>query len=154
MKETIAWVAITVIILSWLFSETETMHNVGNSLIEKMAAAIEKVEGWFPGSRSQRNNNPGNLRWNGGEQWQGQIGVDSGNFIIFDSYNNGKRALMKLITNAATGQLAPSYDPRSGLYSFFQRYAPSSDNNDPKSYAEQVAAYMQIDVNTPISQFV
>lgn len=137
-----------------IFRESETIMTAGKGLLEKMADAIQRFEGFTPGSVAYRNNNPGNLKYFGGEKWQGQIGVDKSGFIIFDTYSNGRRALTKLLTNAATGALAPSYLPTMTLLQFFSRYAPTSDANNPTQYAEFVARELNVDPMTPISELV
>lgn len=123
-------------------------------LLDKVADAIQQFEGWTAGSRSYRNNNPGNIKSFGGEAWLGQVGVDSANFVIFDTYEHGRRALLKLLTNAATGAIMPSYTPQMSLYDFFSRYAPSSDNNEPNRYAEFVANQVGVSPSDPIGQLV
>jgi hypothetical protein len=44
-------------------------------------------------TRGLRNNNPGNIKYNANIQWQGQVGEDSGGFVIFDTMTDGVRAL-------------------------------------------------------------
>ena len=51
-------------------------------------------EYWSDGSRSWRNNNPGNIR-DFNIPWEGLIGTDSDQFCIFNSYEKGKRALKR-----------------------------------------------------------
>lgn len=38
------------------------------------------------------------------------------------------------------------------LLQYMQKYAPSSDNNNPNAYAQALASGMGVNVNTPISQ--
>lgn len=50
--------------------------------------------------RGIRNNNPGNIDFNSRNNWQGQLGVETGGrFAIFDTPENGIRALGKLLIN-------------------------------------------------------
>jgi len=92
--------------------------------------------------RNVRNNNPGNIKVSN-DQWQGAVGND-GTFVQFDTPEMGARAMAKVLDN---------YQTKHGLYSLHSiigRWAPSSDNNDPTSYAEYVAKSVGIDPNTKI----
>jgi hypothetical protein len=146
MQKNFTWILLGLAIAYWFFSDS------ANSLLDKWAEAIKRFEGWTTSSLSFRNNNPGNLRPSI-EPWQGQIGVDSNHFVIFDSYDNGIRALKMSLFNAATGK-SRIYHPSDSLYDFFDRYAPTSDNNYPRRYAEFVAAQLNVDPNIQISQLV
>jgi hypothetical protein len=114
------------------------------SLIKRFCLAIQAYEGWTPGSRSFRNNNPGNLR-----TWYTQIGTDGG-FAVFKTYEDGFAALMEIVENAAKG-LSAVYKPTMTIKDFFNTYAPSSDNNHPDAYALFVAKQTGVSVETPIS---
>ena len=48
-------------------------------------------------TRGERNNNPGNIKFSSGNNWQGQTGVDSSGFVIFDTAINGIRAIGKVL---------------------------------------------------------
>ena len=145
MQNGLTWVLLGLLIAYALFSDS-----VGG-LIDKWAEAIKRFEGWTPESLSYRNNNPGNLRPSS-EPWQGQIGINQ-NFVVFDTYENGLRALKISLINAATGK-SRVYNPSDSLYDFFARYAPASDNNYPRQYAEFVAAQLNVDPNIEIRQLV
>ena len=121
-----------------------------SGLIQKFAEAIQKFEGWAVGSVSYRNNNPGNLKAAG---WQGQIGIDPNGFAIFDNYADGWNALIRQITLAVTGG-SSVYSPSMTITDFFERYAPSSDNNSPVNYANFVANYIGVSPDTTLSQLV
>jgi hypothetical protein len=43
-------------------------------------------------------------------------------------------------------------DKMINLYDFFAHYAPASDNNNPRAYAESVAKKMHIDPTKPVSK--
>ncbi len=152
-SEKLAWLAIGVFFAYVLFSKGATMVQNAGGLVEKMADAIQKFEGWFNGSLSQRNNNPGNIKYFGGPKWQGQVGVDNRQFVIFDSYENGRRALIISLRNAATGK-SGVYNPDMSFTEFFRVYAPSADNNHPEAYAKFVADQLDVSVNDPISVIV
>lgn len=116
-------------------------------LLEKFCEAIKKHEGWYPGSRSYRQNNPGNLRWS-----KYQIGTD-GNFAIFPDYATGWKALLFQVEIAANGK-SRVYRPDMTFYDFFAVYAPASDNNVPTRYAEAVAAHVGVPPTTRIRSLI
>lgn len=104
-------------------------YRYGMGDLSTVAATIQQIEGWFPGSVSYRNNNPGNLKYAG---QPGATGADSNGFAIFPDYATGLQALDNQITlNASRGQT---------IAQFTSIYAPASDNNNPTSYAAQIAS--------------
>lgn len=110
------------------------------TLLGLMILAIRDFEGWYPGSRSYKNKNPGNLRYAGQAK---AIGKDDKNFAVFATIEDGTNALKNLILNAAKG-LSQSYKPEMTLTKFFGTYAPSNDGNFPDSYAKFVAKKMGV----------
>lgn len=116
-------------------------------LIEKMANAIKKHEGWFIGSRAYRNNNPGNLVFTDYvKNSLGSVrmeGGSNGRFAVWDTPEAGFMGLMLFIYHAATDQLR-AYQSDMTLYDYFAKYAPSSDGNTPKTYAEAVMKDMGV----------
>lgn len=109
----------------------------------RMASAITKFEGFSLGSRSQRNNNPGNLKF---ARQFGAIGMDKDGFAIFDSFASGWLALKS--------QLELAFENRSKFYSnemtlkeFFRRYAPGRVQNTD-AYAKFVALRLGVTSNT------
>jgi hypothetical protein len=105
-----------------------------------VANLIQTVEGWFPGSVSQQNNNPGNLMYAG---QPGAIGQSSSGFAIFDSVSDGYQALLNQIAlDASRGET---------ILEFANKYAPAQDGNDPTSYAAQIAAATGLSVNDPLA---
>lgn len=106
------------------------------SVLDSFAAEIQHFEGWYPGSRSYRNNNPGNIR--PGSLSLGQIGIDSGGFAIFPDYETGYDALVNDIYAKFTGHTRTGLGPDSTAVQFFQVYAPATDNNNPTAYATAV----------------
>lgn len=118
------------------------------SLLDQMASAIQQMEGWFPGSVSQRNNNPGNLR-----AGSGQIGTDSKGYAIFPDYQTGYNALVRQITlNVNKGlTLEEFFGGKQGVY---PGYAPAADSNQPNVYAQFVATKLGIDSNVPLSEIM
>lgn len=117
------------------------------SKLNAWADAIKQFEGWFVGSRSYRNLNPGNLRYS-----KYEIGKDGG-YSLFRTYNDGWKALLHQLTIAATGK-SKVYKPDDTLLDFFKKYAPSSDNNHPETYAKFVAKKIGVDITTKIKELI
>jgi hypothetical protein len=107
--------------------------------IEAWADAITQHEGWANGTRSFRNNNPGNMRV------QGDLGVDSGGFGIFSSYQLGR--------NALTDDLKAKVRKYGNwtLYQVMARYAPPSDGNNTSAYAAAIANVLNCTTGTLVS---
>lgn len=128
-----------------------------NQNIDAFCHAIQTREGFYaPGENPQYphgtpawiNNNPGDL------VFAGQVNaIANGRFAKFRTYQDGYNALKNLVISACTGQ-SKYYNSDGNFYSFFGVYAPSSDNNDPKSYAEQVAKALGIDPMTQIKNIL
>lgn len=95
------------------------------------------------GSRSWRNNNPGNIEYGKFAKAHGAIGTD-GRFAIFPTVEAGTAAHAALLStkNYAGGTL------RQAIY----RWAPPSDNNNSAAYAAAVAKTLGVSVDTPMSQ--
>lgn len=105
-----------------------------------VASTIQTIEGWFPGSVSQSNNNPGNLKYAG---QPGATGADASGFAVFPTVAAGEQALQNQISlDASRGET---------IAQFAAKYAPAQDSNDPVSYAAQIAAATGLSVNDPLS---
>jgi hypothetical protein len=94
------------------------------------------------GSLAIRLNNPGAIRFDPKNQWQGQIGEQNG-FAQFDTPENGARAHRLLIAN----QIKSGFDTP---LAWANHYAPASDGNDPAAYAATIARGLGIGVNDKI----
>jgi hypothetical protein len=105
-----------------------------------VANEIQQLEGWFSGSVSQTNNNPGNLMYAG---QPGATGQTPAGFAVFPTYQAGYQALLNQINLDASRGLT--------IAQFAQKYAPAQDGNDPTSYAAQIAAATGLSVNDPLS---
>lgn len=108
--------------------------------IDLWCAAIKQMEGAEP-----ERNNPGNLRFIGQE-----YSVNNNGFCKFDTYQHGYNALQSLLVNACSGH-SNLYNSKGTLYDFYNIYAPSSDGNNPKHYAEFVAKYIGVSPSVIIS---
>lgn len=141
-------------------------------MTEKWALAIKRHEGWitpggaYPnGSRSYRNNNPGNLRYTSYTAALGKNkGHDDKNFVIYVSYEAGLAALKQFLIDASTDVLRPYRVKASELkkdsagkltlYEFYSVYAPSTDGNYPRGYAEAVAKDLGVSPETRIKDLL
>jgi hypothetical protein len=106
--------------------------------VNAWADAITIHEGWTVGSRSYRNNNPGNL------EIQGDLGVDSGGYGIFSSYSAGRNALVSDLVAKVN-----KYGSWT-LYQVMARYAPPSENNT-QAYADAVASALSVTTTTLVN---
>lgn len=94
------------------------------------------------GSRSWRNNNPGNIEFGPFAERHGAVGSD-GRFAIFPSEEAGRGAMESLL-------FGPSYVNLS-ISDAIGRYAPASDNNDVGAYVESVANATGLAPDTTLS---
>lgn len=89
------------------------------------------------GDRNWRNNNPGNIEYGPFAIKYGAIGSD-GRFAIFPSEEQGRAAQDALLKSKNYANLS--------LQDAIKRYAPSNEN-DPKSYANQIMKSTGIDTS-------
>ena len=94
-----------------------------------------------------RNNNPWNIKDTG---FWNVLGTDDRWFAIFSCPEDWFDALVEKIENVQRGW-SKTYSPNMTLYEFFAKYAPSSDNNNPKAYAESVAKQLWTTANAKVS---
>ena len=93
------------------------------------------------GSRSYRNNNPGNLRYTG---QKGSIGKDQNGFAIFETYESGKLAHLRQIDlDASRGYT---------LGDFVKKFAPKEENLTEDYTAFLLRRFPDFNSNTPVSQ--
>lgn len=100
------------------------------------------------GSLAQRNNNPGNLRFN---SQSGAVKGDAG-FAKFNSYEDGFKALTNDIKAKQTGKTRTGLGPNSTIQDLMNVYSPAADSNDPVRLANTLAQGLGVPVNTPIGQ--
>lgn len=134
------------------------------SRIKDWALAIQEHEGWFVGSRSYRNNNPGNMKYGTYvKTWGNAYGQDDKGFARFYSYDDGFDCLCGFLRDTANWLMIPyrAYAQKHGisrdefsLLDFFEVYAPSGDDNDPHRYAEVVAMRLGVPPETPIKDLL
>jgi hypothetical protein len=109
------------------------------TLTDQLAQAIARFEGFYnPGSRAQRNNNPGNIRiW-------GSLPRDAAGYAIFPDEASGWAALRRQI-DLDTGRGLT-------LTQFLMKYAPPADNNPTPSYIRTVAGWLGIPTDVPLKE--
>lgn len=118
--------------------------------VRDFAMAIQRKEGWYPGSRSYRNNNPGNVKYVG---QRNAIGKDPQGFAVFKSYKDGFDYLCWMIANAKAGK-SKIYTPDMTIEDFFKVFAPSGDKNDPMKYARDVREWTGAGTNYKIKDLI
>lgn len=114
------------------------------SSIMIFARAMEHEEGYFNGSRSFRNANPGNMKWTEYTASLGATGKDKDNFCIFQNYQQGFNALCQFISDAKANFLKPYHDKTIGQ--FVQIYA----NPLSLGYAKACAFAVGLTIDTPM----
>ena len=121
--------------------------------LEAFADAICFEEGWYGpnslhplGSRSWRNRNPGNLR-----SGPRMTVVDSQGYAQYKSLCDGYSDLLDDLSAKFTGKSTTGLGPDSTIQQFFEKYAPSADNNAPDAYARFVANFVSLALGRPIS---
>lgn len=118
---------------------------VSEGLVERIAIAISEMEGFNkPGSRAQRQNNPGNLR-----SW-GKTPIVEG-FANFPTAAEGWSALRRQIWRNVDRGLT-LYEFFGGKPNVYAGYAPDADGNRSRHYAEFVAKRVGIPVNVPLNK--
>ncbi|WP_374046124.1 structural protein P5 [Pseudomonas protegens] len=104
-------------------------------------------------ARGIRNRNPGNIDYNPRNQWEGQLGKEpNGRFAIFDTAENGIRALGKLLLNYRGKDGMPGVG-KPGIdtpLEFISRWAPSNENNT-QAYAAAIAKRLGVGVRDSIN---
>jgi len=107
------------------------------------------------GNRGIRNNNPGNIDYNPRNDWQGQVGLELGvpqpRFAVFDSPENGIRALGKLLINYRGKDGMPGIGG-TGIDTVREtigRWAPGNEN-DTESYIKAVARAVGVETSQSI----
>lgn len=114
--------------------------------LDSFALEIQKFEGYYEGSLSYRNNNPGNLRYS-----SLQTGKKDG-FAYFETYDDGFNALINYLGNICENK-SNIYTPEMTLEEFFHVYAPPSDNNNSSYYASVVTDNLGVDDEHQIKEF-
>jgi hypothetical protein len=121
-----------------------------NSGFAAIAATIQQVEGYYPGTVAYKNNNPGNL------MYAGQPGATQGanGFAVFPSYDDGYQALLNQIQSYANQGL--TIDQMMNLYAPAPSVAcgAACAGNNPTLYANQIANSLGVPVGTTVADAI
>lgn len=93
----------------------------------------------MPPTLAVRNANPGNIKDPG-----------TGSFRQFSNPGEGGAALLNDLRAKQTGTTTTGLGPSSTLVDFSEKWAPSSDNNNPGQYAANLANYMGVSPATQL----
>ena len=118
-----------------------------DEMVSRISEAIAVYEGFYkPGTFAKRHRNPGNIRWWGG------LPVERG-FVVFPSEDAGWEALAHQVRkNIKRGlTLREFFGGKPGIY---PGYAPDSDGNHSKRYAEFVARRVGISPDVVIADAI
>lgn len=146
----------------WLYNILKSLGLMNNQsetsvTVSAFCLAIQKHEGWSanPPSRSYINNNPGNLKYSSVDSHVTAFTnqQDENGFAKFKCYEDGFTCLKNKTIAAATGK-STVYLPTDTLKTFFQKYAPVYDNNNPDAYAKDVASQLLVDENFQIKNLI
>ncbi len=120
--------------------------SIDPAAVDSIALAIQNREGYYAGSRSFRNNNPGNLRY------VGQAGAtsDADGFAVFSSYGAGLQALKSQIMLDASRGSDAAGRPVITLGDLISSWAPASEN-DTAGYITAVSDATGFDPAAPLS---
>ena len=121
--------------------------------ITEFAWNITAFEGFENGTASVTNRNPGNLRFNAYTESLGATVASPAGFARFPNFQTGFQALVQFLTDAANGKNS-SYKLEMTIMEFFAVFAPSSDDNNPNSYAANVCTRMGIPLTTTLSSLL
>ena len=115
--------------------------------LEQLCEAIKSYEGWYWGSRSWRNNNPGNLRFS-----IFQSGQKDG-FAVFPSSKAGYWALWWDLFQKCRGYTVTGLNRDKTLENLINVWAPPSEN-DTLIYVGAVSKQLNIPPSTKLSYFL
>jgi hypothetical protein len=107
----------------------KTLPNIPQG-IKLLMTAQTQLEGFFPGSRSFRTNNPGNV-------------YPSGNKGGFSTLEAGIKAQWQYIFEPTFNGKSKYYKPTMTLYKYISVYAPPSDGNNPTAYTSFIVNYFK-----------
>jgi hypothetical protein len=100
--------------------------------------AQAQLEGFKPGTKAYRTNNPGNVYPNGNKNG-------------FPTLKDGIQAQWNMVLGLAYANKSKYYKPTNTLFEYLSRYAPPSDGNDPTTYTNFVINYFKNVANINIT---
>jgi hypothetical protein len=120
--------------------------SISPSAVDAISSAIQKQEGYYPGSVAYQNNNPGNLIYVG----QPGATAGAGGFASFSSYDLGLQAMKNQIQLDADRGTDAAGNPTTTISQLITSWAPPSQN-DTSSYISNVSSWTGFDANAPLS---
>jgi len=121
-----------------------------DTIVQKIANAIERQEDYAPGTRAYRNSNPGNI-WDGicpGKPkriWP-QFAIDADGFVMFPSYSTGR--------NVMEQQIRLKISRGETLRVLINQW----DSSDPQAtrdvYVSHVAEWTQLPSDEPLQSLI
>ena len=129
--------------------------------LRRWAKEIQVEEGYYApghhpayptGTRSWRNNSPGNMKYTTYTASLGAIRADTAGFAVFATYEDGRRALVQFLKDAISGVLK-RYKPDMTLVAFCTVYVediPSTVIIEPLHYGKNIARRLGISEFTKI----
>lgn len=139
---TALYLAIGLLLAYLIFSQGD--FSMPKTIYDNIAQAIMRFEGYFQGSLSYKNNNPGNLKFAGQFNATGQ---DANGFAIFPTFQDGYNALITQIRRMLNGT-SSLYPPTMTLVQAFNRYSTTSQN----VYGNFVANEIGVEPNITLQQ--
>lgn len=124
---------------------TQLIPQFSPNLIKFAQSIVEYENSPFP-------TNPGDLRETDYTISLGSIGRTPNNFCIFKSYQDGFNALCQMIKDISNNLLPAYYN--CSILGFFEKFSPSSDNNNPQKYASFVATKMNANISDYVKNVV
>lgn len=126
-----------------------TTQEPTQSRLVTLCTIIRDFEG-KPGDANYRNNNPGNCRFYAGGYLPkyGNVQRSPGGFAIFPTYELGWEYLLNMVHHRV--EMHPTWT----FYDFFAHYAPTTDGNQPRHYAEWVASRCGVSPSTMLLKFL
>jgi len=112
----------------------KALPDISRGLRALMTAQVQ-VEGFYPGSKSYRSNNPGNVGTHG----------HGANAVVrsFPTLEEGIKAQWDKVLKGALNNTSAYYKSSFSLYKYLSTYAPPSDGNSPTSYTNIVLGLMK-----------
>jgi hypothetical protein len=124
--------------------------------ITEAAASVGYTLGIYT-PKGLRNNNPGNLRYVASIQWNGQQGDDGTGYAVFDTAENGVRALghqLKTYASRGINTVGDVVDDEGRIIQkgIIPTFAPSVEN-DTGAYVSAVCGELGVAPNQPIDVY-
>jgi len=117
-------------------------------VIERLSECIAKQEGFYIlNSRSDRNNNPGNIMFRGQSK---AIGADSGGFAIFPTKKDGWDNLVWQL-NHIFNKKSSNYQPTMSIQEFVNVWASTSSKEEREGYAKYIASRFGVMTNCELN---